>query len=414
MRNPIYWTGTNLINNTSFDIVIVGGGLVGNSLALALADHAKVAVIEASASNTSSNDERALALSYSSYRVFQALKIWEKLSPYTTPIKQVHVSDAGHFGITHFNAQDYHIDALGYVITAHVLLQQLRTSIQQHPKICSLYSCQVEKIMPFPQGYRLQLRTGEETSTITTRLLVGADGIYSNIRTLLGIAATEHHYSQTAITARLQFTHDHDFTAFERFSSSAVLATLPRAKCQANIVWTVDSKRALDLQQLPTDEFCRQFQQAFGTRLGTFNQVEMRQSYPLRSLHTQEQVRPHAVLIGNAAHTLHPVAAQGFNLSLRDIAVLVQVIRDALVDGKNPGDLSVLENYRIWRNQQQAITMKFTQGIVTLFAKNNFPFTLIRDLGLCGIEITPRLKNTIARQAMGIADNLPMWVFEGC
>lgn len=393
------------------DILIIGGGLVGNSLALALADHAKVMVIEANAMDTVQIfDERLLALSYSSSRIFQALGLWSQLVPHTTPVKQVHVSDAGRFGVTRFVAQDYGIDALAYDIYAHALTQCLRTNVQQHAKINTLYSAKVTAMAPFPQGYRVSVQTPNDTIEMTTRLLVGADGMHSLTRKLLGIAATSPPHVQTALIARLQLTRSHKYIAFERFAPAAVLAALPCGEQQVTIIWTVENQRAQALQQLSDVEFCHIFQQEFGHRLGTFSQVEKRQSYPLRSVYAQEQIRPNAVLLGNAAHTLHPVAAQGFNLSLRDVAQLAQVIRDAMAAGKHPGELSILETYRTAREKQQAIMKGFTQGIIQLFSQQHFPFTLVRDLGLVGLNTLPAVKKIIAHRTLGMSEQLPAWV----
>lgn len=402
------------MSNQIFDVLIVGAGLVGNSLALALANHTKVAVIEANALTTQTIfDERALALTFSTQRIFSALRLWEKIQPHSTSIQQVHVSEAGHFGVTRFSAQDYDVNALGYVVCAQTLTDILRQSVLENAAVQTFYGSTVQEIIPFPAGYRVQIQTPDGVRTFTTRLLVGADGIQSRTRELLNITAKREDYAQTALTARMRLTRTHQNIAYERFFGEEVLATLPVENNQVAIVWTVDSERANRLKTLAEASFCEQFQMAFGYRLGKFLSVEKRQTYPLRSLYALEQIRPHAVLLGNAAHTLHPVAAQGFNLSLRDVAVLVQIILDAIATGENPGSLSVLKKYQNWREKEQLGTMGFTQGVVKVFSKKTLPWMLLRDSGLLALEILPFAKKTIARHAMGTSDRTPKWVLVG-
>lgn len=398
----------------SFDVLIIGAGLVGNSLSLALANHAKIAIIEANTLTIPTIfDERALALTFSTQRILQALNLWEKIQPHSTPIQQVHVSEVGHFGVTRFSAQDYDVDALGHVISAQIFSHILQESVMKNPTIQTYYGTTIQQITPFPDGYRVEIKTPQGISTLTTRLLVGADGMQSRTRELLGIAAKREDYAQTALTARIKLSRSHQNMAYERFIKQDVLAVLPASDNQVAIIWTVLSERANALNALSETDFCAEFQVAFGYRLGKFLSVEKRQIYPLRSLRAEEQVRPHAVLLGNAAHTLHPVAAQGFNLSLRDVAVLAQIVMDAMAAKENPGNLVVLKKYQDWREKKQLETMRFTQGIVRIFSKKTLPWMLLRDTGLLALEILPFAKKAIAYHAMGATDFVPKWVLVG-
>jgi len=397
--------------STAFDILIIGAGLVGNSLALALAHTGKVAIIEANPLDAQSiPDERALALSFSTQRILTALNVWQIIQPHTTTIQQVHVSEVGHFGATRFSATEHGVDALGYTITAQNLTDILRQSVLDEPAIQRFYSSTIQQITPIPDGYRVQVQTPDGIRTFTTCLLVGADGAQSPTRKLLGISAKQEDYAQTALTARMTLTRPHQNIAYERFAGKAVLATLPLTANQVGIVWTTDTPYAEKLKMLSDIDFCTGFQTAFGHRLGKFIQVEKRLAYPLRSLHALEQIRPHAVLLGNAAHTLHPVAAQGFNLSLRDVAVLAQTIMDAIATGENVGHLAVLEKYLHDRKKEQLETMGFTQGVIRSFSQKTLPWKLLKETGLLGLAILPFAKNTLARHAMGIAAGMPKWV----
>lgn len=399
---------------TTFDILIVGAGLVGNSLALALAlaNHTKIGIIEANtpALFSSVADNRTLALAFSTQRILSALNVWDKIAPYSTPIQQVHVSEVGHFGATRFSALDYSVDALGYVVSAQILTDILQQSVLEQSAIHAFYGTTMQHITHFPEGYRVQVQTPDGMHTLTTRLLVGADGINSRTRELLGIAVKREDYAQTALTARMRLNRSHQNIAYERFSEEGVLATLPMEGEQAGIVWTVDSERAEALKNLSDTHFRTAFQTAFGYRLGRFLSVEKRQIYPLRSMRALEQIRPHAVLLGNAAHTLHPVAAQGFNLSLRDVAVLVEVIMEAMAEGNNPGNLSILEKYQEWRKKEQLETLGLTESIVRIFSKKSLPWRLLREGGLCTLELIPFAKKAMAGRAMGMKDRMPKWV----
>ncbi len=401
------------MHTTPFDILIIGAGLVGNSLALALADTAKIAIVEANPVDIKTpSDERALALSFATQRILAALDIWPIIQAHTTAIKQVHVSEAGHFGATRFSATDYEVDALGYTITAQNLTDVLRNSVLEKSAIQHFYASTLQQITPIPDGYRVHIQTPDGMRIFTTRLLVGADGAQSKTRQLLGIAAKQEDYAQVALTARMPLTRSHQQIAYERFAEKAVLAALPMPDNHAAIVWTVDTERAECLKKLSDINFCAQFQADFGYRLGKLTQVEKRLAYPVRSLHALEQIRPHAVLLGNAAHTLHPVAAQGFNLSLRDVGVLAQVIMDAIETGQNPGDLFVLEKYLSGRKKEQLQTMGFTEGVIRSFSKKTLPWYLLKRSGLLGLEILPFAKDRLAQQAMGVVDEMPKWVID--
>jgi 2-octaprenyl-6-methoxyphenol hydroxylase len=394
-----------------FDVIIIGAGLVGNSLALSLADSAKIAIIESRPlAAPLLADERALALSFSSQRILSALNLWQTLQPFCTPIQKVHVSEVGHFGAVRFSAPDYGIAALGYAISAQTLTDTLQKSVLEKSSLRHFYATTLQQITPIPEGYRIQAITPEGTRTFITRLLVGADGTHSPTRKLLGIEASQQTPTQTAITARMAITHSHQNIAYQRFSKDAVLATLPITEKKVVVVWTVPTEFAKQLQTCIDQDFCHQFQAAFGNRLGKFTLAGKRLMYPLSSLHAAEQIRPHAVLLGNAAHTLHPVAAQGFNLSLRDVAVLAQMVIDAMAAGKNPGALSVLEHYLQQRKKGQLETIGFTQSIIKSFTKKDLPWALLKEAGLLGFAILPFAKNKAAHYATGIADQMPKWV----
>ena len=393
------------------DVLIIGSGLVGNSLALALADHAKIAMIEATPANSiQPTDERTLALSFATRRIFQALGIWEKIQPYTTAIQQIHVSEAGLFGATRFLAQDYQLDALGYVILARHLTDTLKQCVLEKNSLTQFFSSVPLEIQAFPEGYRVNVQTPEGLHAFTTRLLIGADGTQSWTRQLLGISAKQKDYQQTALTAHITLARRHQHIAYERFTQKGVLAALPLPKQQIGIIWTVNTDQSTTLQCMTNEDFCAAFQTTFGYRLGKFLHVDKRQAYTLKGLEAAQQIQPHALLLGNAAHTLHPVAAQGFNLGLRDAAAVAQVVIDAMTQGKNPGDFKVLQHYENWRKQEQFEVINLTNTLVRLFSKHHLLINRLKEMGFLSLDMLPFVKNWMAHQTMGIANPLPPWV----
>jgi 2-octaprenyl-6-methoxyphenol hydroxylase len=395
-------------NNNVYDVVIIGGGLVGNSLALALANDARVAVVESQAVDAiPSPDPRPLTLSYASQRILQALQLWDDIKPHATPITHIDVSCQGHYSRTQFNAADYQVEALGQVVVAQQLTAILRERVLQHPQLTRFYSSTLEQLTAAPGAQHLQLQTPQGTCQLEAKLLVAADGANSHTRELLGIGVRHEDHGQSALAAVVQLARSHRHVAYERFIGEEILAALPYGEQQVGVVWAMPAAQAAVLKELPEIDFCQRLQTAFGYQLGKLLGVNPRQLYPLRGLQAVEQVRPHAVLLGNAAHTLYPVAAQGFNLSLRDVAVLAQVVKDAMAAQKNPGDFSLLTEYARWREGQQLRTISMTRAVSRLFEGRS---ALAKELSLLALTATPSAKNQLAQQALGVADICPRWV----
>nr|WP_231701748.1 2-octaprenyl-6-methoxyphenyl hydroxylase [Halopseudomonas salegens] len=384
--------------------------MVGASLALALQAGARDAgwqinLIEAQPPKAGgyqpSYDARSTALSQGSCRLFEQLGIWKRLSERVEPIAHIHVSDQGHPGITRLAARDEGVPALGYVVDntwlGEVLLQALDTSVVQW-----LAPMQVTAAQPRAGGYQLTLNAAEGEQTLETDLLVVADGGRSGLLDSLGVHRHQRRYGQTAIIANITSSKGHQGVAYERFTPNGPLALLPLSDQRSALVWTLPEDQANDVLALADNEFLQQLQQAFGYRLGGLIRVGERHAYPLSLIEAAEQVRPHLVVLGNAAHSLHPIAGQGFNLSLRDTLALAEHLLAAADQRKNPGDLSLLQSY--WQQQQgdQQLTVAFSDRLTRLFSNRQPLLTAGRNLGLLGLDLLPPVKHLLARQAMGL------------
>jgi len=402
--------------NSEYDIAIVGGGMVGASLACALGNQAlRVAIIEAhdiKLDTPASYDDRAIALSYGTAQIFRTLGIWQDLQNHVTPIKHIHVSDKGHIGVTRINYQEENVDALGYVITARELGRVLYRMLSKYDNIDLISPAHLEIIEFSDEHAKAIYKISQSTKshTLKTQLLVAADGGNSSVRKLMDIKTVQHDYQQSAITANITTSIPHNNIAYERFTSQGPLAILPMQENRCSLVWTWPADRAGQIMELSDEEFLSRLQSAFGSRLGTFTQLGQRHCYPLKLVKAKSQVKRRLALIGNAAHTLHPIAGQGFNLGMRDVAALAQIVVDEKKAGSDIGLLRVLQPYQQWRQQDQRRIIGFTDNLVKIFSNQFAPLALARNIGLLATDVTPALKHLLARHTMGMAGKLPKLV----
>ncbi|MFG0805837.1 2-octaprenyl-6-methoxyphenyl hydroxylase [Pseudomonas fluvialis] len=385
-------------------IAIVGGGLVGASLALALQQGAlqrgwQIVLIEPFAPGSDyqpSYDARSSALSYGTRQIYERLGLWPLIAPRAEPIDSIHVSDRGHFAAARLCAADEGVPALGYVVEnawlGHCLWQALDKRVVQ-------WRCpaQVESLQPLADGYALQLADGQR---LECDLAILADGGRSNLREQLGIAVRATPYGQTALIANVSPAEPHANQAFERFTDAGPMALLPLSDNRCALVWTRPHDEALRLQQLDERAFLGELQEAFGYRLGALRQVGSRHLYPLTLIEAEEQVRSHLVLLGNAAHSLHPIAGQGYNLSLRDVLALADTLLAG--DPRNLGTLPVLQAYVQAQRLDQDMTVGFSDRVTRLFSNAQPLLVSGRNLGLLGLDLLPPAKRWFARQAMGL------------
>lgn len=394
------------------DILIVGGGMVGLSLASLLArahPQWRIVLVEQLAFPAAegaliqpSFDARSTAISHGSVEILSALGIWQSLQAQATAITQVHVSDRGHFLGANILASEQKLDAVGYVIPNAVLGKVLLAHAKTYKNLLLIGESQVNATTPVADGQLLDIVSGNKSQTWHARLAVVADGSESPLRSALGIHHQVRDYEQTAIICNVAYTHQHKGVAFERFTDEGPLALLPLAGARGQesaLIWTLPHALADELLAASDDAFLTKLQQRFGYRLGTFTRVSKRAHFPLRLVTAEEQVRSHLVLLGNAAHFLHPVAGQGFNLSLRDCAALVETLGDE----SRLGELSQLMAYEAKQKADQFTTIEFSHYLVKLFSTDAFGAVAARHLGLLSLELIPLLKREFVAQTMGTA-----------
>ncbi|RRV14451.1 2-octaprenyl-6-methoxyphenyl hydroxylase [Stutzerimonas xanthomarina] len=384
-------------------LAIIGGGLVGASLALALQDGARargwrihlIEPFEPGHEYQPSYDARSTALSYGTRLIYQRLGLWEHIAERAEPILRIHVSERGSFGAARLDCTREGVEALGYVVEnawiGHCLWQALDDQV-----VIRHCPAEVERLEPGATGYRLSFTDGQQ---LECDLTVLADGGRSGLREQLGIQVSRRPYGQTALIANITPGKLHGGLAFERFTEDGPMALLPLQDDRCALVWTRSQVDAARLAQAHEAVFLGELQEAFGYRLGALQQVGARHLYPLTLIEAEEQVRSGLVVLGNAAHSLHPIAGQGYNLSLRDVEALsVALLRsDAAL-----GDLAVLQEYARRQRFDQRVTVGFSDQVTRLFGDSGRLVAAGRNLGLLGLDLMPAAKRWFARQAMGL------------
>lgn len=392
--------------NLDTDILIVGGGMVGASLAVALSPLPfRVTVIEAAPQRNPgqpSYDDRATAVSWGSRRIIETLGLWSGLEQAATAIHDIHVSDRGRFGVTRLSHTEQGVPALGYVVENRALGKVLWAAMEKSAEL--VCPARVESIETGVAQTQVVVRHhNDATSSYQARLTVVADGAQSATRRMLGTAASVSEYQQTALITNVTPERFHRHTAYERFTATGPLALLPLSNGRCSVVWTLSPEGAREVAALDDTAFLAALQDAFGQRLGRLQRVGSRHSYPLSLIQAEQITGQRHVLIGNAAHGLHPVAGQGFNLGLRDVAALAEVIADC----DDPGSGTVLRAYEQWRTDDHRRVVGFTDGLVRLFTSELPPLRVARGAGLLALDLLAAPRSMLARQSMGVSGRLP-------
>lgn len=407
---------------TKFDVVIVGGGMAGASLALLLADAIakglKVALVDAFPAKPNqlsqpSFDARTTALSLGTQKILDQLGLWSALSNHACAIEHIQVSQQGQFGRVRLHAHEQQHEAMGYVIENRHLGQALWQGLLALDNLTILAPANVTRyqMSSSKQGVELSIQNSqtEQSHVIETNLLVLADGANSLGCQQLGIAQQRLDYQQSAVVTNISFDQPHDNWAYERFTDQGPLALLPLTQNRFGLVWCQSPEWAQHYQACDDAEFQNKLQSLLGFKLGRINRIGERLCYPLSQTQAQEQIRKHVVVMGNAAHTLHPVAGQGFNLALRDVACLAKRI-DQHWPTTDCGDLAFLQQYAQARSQDQQLTIGLSHALPRSFMQTGLPISIVRGLAMTAFDVSPIAKKLFTKQTMGLVAAPEQWL----
>jgi 2-octaprenyl-6-methoxyphenol hydroxylase len=396
----------------SFDVAIVGGGMVGATLGVALAPlNLRVAIIEAIPHNAAAQpsfDERTTALSNGSRRILETLGVWPALSPLATPIRKIHVSEQGRFGFARIDAAEQGLSAMGYVVANRDLGNALWSRLSKSAGLEVYCPAEVSQVTAHDQSVTVEMAQKGAKSTIDAKLIVAADGAQSAVRGAFGVDAEVRDYEQTAIITTVLPQRFHDNVAYERFTQSGPLALLPLDGGRCTLVLTQPKDAAQSVMAWSDQEFLAELQRRFGFRLGRFLKVGRRVPYPLFLTRATRTSSGRCVIIGNAAQGLHPVAGMGFNLGLRDVASLAELIAERVgQQDADPGSLQLLAQYDAWRTADRGSVIAFTDGLIKLFSNPLRSVRRLRSLGLLAFDLLPPAKAALSRLSTGGSGRVP-------
>ncbi|MGB0941325.1 MAG: 2-octaprenyl-6-methoxyphenyl hydroxylase [Marinomonas sp.] len=401
------------------DILIVGGGLVGASFALALASHNRelnicmVESIEASSESQPSFDDRSTVLSKSSANIFADMGIWPHLANLVAPIQHIHTSEKKQFGMSRLHATDYDVEAMGYVVDNKGLGTQLYSQLKAFSNVQILSPAKVTNLNAKADYYQasvLDLDSGV-AADYQVKLVVMCDGGRSDLAKQLDLTHQVKTYDQAALIANIELQKPHQGWAYERFAKEGPIAMLPlpnfHGRDRSALVWTTSMSSLDERMALSDADFLSELQAEFGHRLGRFKAVGERAYYPLKIQKANEFVRSRLAILGNAAYTLHPVAGQGFNLALRGVALLAHNVLSSLAKGADIGALSNLNQFAIEQDKDAKRIQTASHGLVSVFAAQNLPIRFSRNLANLALDHCPLAKGSFARAAMGLDVHKP-------
>ncbi|MCH9769275.1 MAG: FAD-dependent monooxygenase [Gammaproteobacteria bacterium] len=387
---------------TDYDLLIIGAGLVGTSLVAALRSQGfKIAMLEKhlpSALTSSQLDTRPLALNYASFAILKTLGLWDSMAALASPIQRVHISEENRFGKLEFNAKALNVEALGYVVPVGALQQTLYHTAANVADI--MVNETLNKITLEPTA-SVDFKSGDINKTLSAQLIIAADGSQSTCRELLNIKTDRRRPHEVALIAEIRLEESHQHSAYQRFTREGILALLPLAdECKMRLVWTLPNKTAEIFKTLDAKQLCDKVRVHFRNYVGPLQSLKILAQYPLQTIIAHEQVRSNFALVGNAAHTLYPLAAQGFNLGLRDVALLSELLADG--NHQQLGDIKNLTQYLTWREPNQKQLNRLTTGLHDLFSLHLPLLGGLRGLGLLAADLAPPIKQRIARQVLGL------------
>jgi 2-octaprenyl-6-methoxyphenol hydroxylase len=392
------------------DLVIVGGGIIGNTLAVALQNSGlRVISIESEAQSISIAKSRAYVLSILSGQIFEGLGIWKQVLPQVTQFSQIQISDADYAGVVKMYPPDLGTATLGYAASHEVLLTALQAKLQTAANIAVMCPARVVGVDYTDTGADITIQTPERDAPVKIRasLVIAADGAKSSLRERAGIETSGWNYWQSCITATIVPEHPHQNIAYERFWYDGPIGVLPLADGRCQVVWTVPHQQAEELRDLPASEFLQQLEYCTGGLLGKLELDSQRWLFPVKLMQSKQYTTPRLALIGDAAHCCHPVAGQGMNLGIRDAAALAEILVAADRAGEDIGSASVLQRYTNWRKPENWAILAFTDFLDRLFSTRLLPIVIIRRFGLLLLDRIPVFKYLALRVMTGLAGKIP-------
>jgi 2-octaprenyl-6-methoxyphenol hydroxylase len=393
-----------------YDLAIVGGGIIGNTLAVALQNSGlRVVSIESQAESVSVSKGRAYVISMLSGQIFDGYGIWDRVLPHVTQFSQIQISDADYAGVVKLYPQDLGTETLGYAASHEVLLTALQDKLHAAANITVLCPAQVVGVDYTDTGAEIRIQTPNSATPIKLRtsLVIGADGAKSALRNQAGIKTAGWNYWQSCITATIKPEKPHQNVAYERFWYDGPIGVLPLADGRCQVVWTAPHQQAEALRDLPVAEFLQELEHCTGGLLGKLELDSQRWLFPVKLMQSQQYTAQRLALIGDAAHCCHPVAGQGLNLGIRDAAALAEILVAAHQAGEDIGSDAVLKRYPSWRKPENWAILAFTDFLDRMFSTRILPIVLVRRLGLILLDRLPLFKYLALRLMTGLAGRMP-------
>jgi 2-octaprenyl-6-methoxyphenol hydroxylase len=391
-----------------YDLVIVGGGIIGLTLAAALKDSGlSVLLIEAKVASAAVAKGQAYAIHMLSALIYQGIGVWDKILPQIAKYRHVRLSDANYPEVVEFATSDLGMPELGYVAEHQALLQPLQEFVQDCPNVTYLCPAEVVSTQYQQDIVAIDIKIAEEIRTVRSKLLIAADGARSPIRQAAGIKTSGWKYWQSCIVAFVKPEKSHNDTAYEKFWTSGPFAILPLPGNRCRIVWTAPHEEAKALCALDDEQFLAELTRRYGEQMGKLELLGDRFIFQVQLMQSDRYVLPRLALIGDAAHNCHPVGGQGLNLGIRDAAALAQVLQTAIAKGEDIGKIQVLKRYERWRQRENLTILGFTDLLDRVFSNNFLPLLLARRLGLWVMRRVPPLKIFTLKLMIGLKGRTP-------
>lgn len=408
LQAPVAERWESATKRIDYDVVIVGGGLVGATLACALKDSGlQVALLESKPQSDAVARGQAYHINLLSSRIFDGIGVWDHMRSGVNPIAQIQLSDASYATTVQFVPQDLGTDILGYVAEHRVLLEALQSALSKCTHVTYLCPATLVNTIADAEGVTLEVLQAGAIQKLRTRLLVAADGSRSPLRQQAGIRTQGWQYWQACVVAFIQPEKPHNNIAYERFQPDGPFAILPLPNNLCRIVWTAPKAEAEALMALDDEAFLRELEQRYGKQMGALSLVGERYMFPVQLMQSDRYVLPRLALIGDAAHCCHPVGGQGVNLGIRDAATLAQILQAAHQQGKDIGDLRVLKPYERWRKLENLLILGFTDVLNRVFSNNILPLVVLRRLGLWTLRTVQPAKRIALTLMTGLSGRAP-------